>query len=38
VWLTDEELAGFFSPRQIEFFNAQLREKGENWTYPFKRV
>jgi hypothetical protein len=33
VGMTDEELAGFYSPRQIEFFNAKLRERGETWTY-----
>jgi hypothetical protein len=33
VSMTDEELAGFYTPRQIEFFNAKLREQGETWTY-----
>jgi len=33
VGMTDEELAGFYSPRQVEFFNAKLREQGETWMY-----
>ena len=36
--MTDEELSGFHSARQIEFFNSKLRERGENWSYPFERV
>jgi hypothetical protein len=36
--MTHEELAGFYSPRQIEFFNKKLEELGETWRYPFKRL
>jgi hypothetical protein len=36
--MTHEELAGFYTPRQIEFFNKKLEELGEPWRYPFKRV
>ena len=32
------ELAGFYTPRQIEFFNKKLEELAERWRYPFKRV
>ena len=32
---TAEEISGFFSERQIEFFNLKLREFGEEWTIPF---
>jgi hypothetical protein len=36
---TPEELEGFpYSKHQIDFFNSKLRESGENWSYPFKRV
>jgi hypothetical protein len=36
--MTHEELAGFYTPRQIEFFNKKLEELAERWRYPFKRV
>jgi hypothetical protein len=35
---TYDEIAGFYSQRQIEFFNERLKKMGENWTYPFERV
>jgi hypothetical protein len=35
VGLTEEERSGFYSARQIEFFNSELRKRGEKWTYPF---
>ena len=35
--LTNEEQSGFDSPRQLEYFNAQLRARGERWTFPHKR-
>jgi hypothetical protein len=38
VAMTDEELSGFYSQRQIDFFNQQLEARGETWRYPFKRV
>jgi hypothetical protein len=38
VGMTDEELSGFYSARQIEFFNSKLREMGEKWTFPFERI
>jgi hypothetical protein len=36
IAMTDEELAGFYSQRQITFFNQQLEERGLTWRYPFK--
>jgi hypothetical protein len=36
VGLTDEEISGFYSGRQIEFFNSKLSEQGEKWTFPFE--
>jgi hypothetical protein len=36
IAMTDEELAGFYSERQIIFFNQQLEEMGLAWRYPFK--
>jgi hypothetical protein len=38
VSMTDEELSGFPSERQIEFFNSELRKRGEKWSFPFKRI
>ncbi len=38
VVMTDEEQAGFYSKRQIDFFNQQLEERGLTWRYPFERV
>jgi len=38
VGLTDEELSGFYSDRQIAFFNSKLREQGEKWTFPFELI
>ena len=35
---TPAEIGGLFSPRQMEFFNTRLKEIGEPWTYPFRRV
>jgi hypothetical protein len=36
---TPEELSGCpFSQRQIDFFNSKLREMGETWSFPFKRI
>jgi hypothetical protein len=35
---TIEEQFGIPSQRQIDFFNAKLREGGETWTYPLKRI
>jgi hypothetical protein len=37
VAMTDEEMSGFYSQRQIDFFNQQLEARGETWRYPFKR-
>ncbi len=35
---TEEEAHGFYSQRQIDFFNAQLKARGERWTYdPLRR-
>jgi len=34
---TDEELAGFNTPRIIDFINQQLEARGEKWQYPFER-
>jgi hypothetical protein len=31
--MTPEEQSGFYSGRMIEFFNSQLRERGEKWTF-----
>ena len=36
IAMTDEELAGFYSQRQITFFNQQLEEMSLTWRYPFK--
>jgi len=36
--MTDEELAGFYSERQITFFNQELEKMGLTWRYPFERV
>ena len=36
--MTLEEQCGFPSERQIEFFNSELRERGEKWTFPFKQI
>ncbi len=38
VAMTDEELAGFYSERQITFFNQELEKMGLTWRYPFERV
>jgi hypothetical protein len=38
ISFTDEELSGFFSQRQIDFINDQLKSRGESWRYPFDRV
>jgi aminoglycoside phosphotransferase family enzyme len=38
VSLTNEELSNIYSQRQIDFFNSKLRETGEKWTFPFKRI
>jgi hypothetical protein len=38
VSMTDEELAGFHSERQIAFYNQQLEERGFTWRYPYERV
>jgi hypothetical protein len=36
---TPEELSGCpFSQRQVDFFNSKLRERGERWSFPFKRI
>jgi hypothetical protein len=37
---TPAEIGGLFSQRQIDFFNARLKEMGEPWSYnyPFPRV
>jgi hypothetical protein len=32
------EVAGWDTPRLIEFFNKRLKELGEPWTYPFPRL
>jgi hypothetical protein len=33
VSLTDEERCGFYSERQIEFINSELRKRGERWSF-----
>jgi hypothetical protein len=33
VGRTPEEAHGFHSQRQIDFINAQLKARGERWTY-----
>ena len=44
VWIettddkTQEERAGIYSPRQIEYFNKRLKAMGHNWAFPFRRV
>src|SRR5262245_8311107 len=33
VGLTDEERSGFYSERQIDFINSELRKRGERWSF-----
>jgi hypothetical protein len=35
---TPSEAGDLLAPRQTEFFNTRLKEMGEQWTYPFRRV
>jgi hypothetical protein len=34
---TPSEAGGFFSQRQIEYFNTRLKDMGEKWTYPMPK-